>query len=223
MAPWHAVVFDYYYTLANPDPTSIATLTAFLAKHVATMTLDEFHHHRAQVPPAPAEPFRTYRARWHAFGDEFFAGHGAPGLGDAYATSRHEAHATAPLYDDTPPTLHALRQHGVAIGVLSDADCGHLFANIERHGLAFDAVLCSEQLGCYKPDPRAFTAICDAVSVEPSTTLFVGDGPETDVDGARNAGLQAIWLNRSSNPWPAHLPPPARMITSLAQLVAEPQ
>jgi len=222
MSSWRAVVFDYYYTLADPEPTSVATLTAFLAEHIATMTFDEFRKHRAQAPPAPVEPFTKYRARWHAFGDEFFAAHGAPGLAAAYASSRYDAHATAPLYDDTRPILHALRQRGVAIGVLSDADCDYLFANIERHGLAFDAVRCSEQLGCYKPDPRAFSAMCEALAVEPSTTLFVGDGPETDVDGARNAGLQAIWLNRSGNPWPAHVPPPARTITSLVQLVTEP-
>jgi hypothetical protein len=32
------------------------------------------------------------------------------------------------------------------------------------------------------------------------------------------AGLQAIWLNRDARPWPDHLGPPPRTVTSLAEL-----
>jgi FMN phosphatase YigB (HAD superfamily) len=33
------------------------------------------------------------------------------------------------------------------------------------------------------------------------------------------AGMQAVWLNRDARPWPAHLAPPARTISTLAQLI----
>ena len=107
-----------------------------------------------------------------------------------------------------------------APAVLSDADADYLKANIARNGLNFDAVLCSESLGCYKPHESTFLAVCDALSVAPSTVTYVGDGPLTDVQGARHVGMYAIWIDRGIHEWPPDVPPPEHTIASLSELVA---
>ena len=58
-----------------------------------------------------------------------------------------------------------------------------------HNGLRFDLVVDSETARCYKPDPRIFRRACDLVSVPAGEAAMVGDTPETDVQGARQAGL----------------------------------
>jgi putative hydrolase of the HAD superfamily len=49
--------------------------------------------------------------------------------------------------------------------------------------------------------------------------LHVGDDPLADVVGARQAGMQAVWLNRESRRWPGELAPPVRTISTLAEIL----
>jgi putative hydrolase of the HAD superfamily len=46
----------------------------------------------------------------------------------------------------------------------------------------------------------------------------VGDDPEADVEGARRAGVEAVWLNRTSARWPDAIPAPRHSISTLAEL-----
>jgi len=46
-----------------------------------------------------------------------------------------------------------------------------------------------------KPDPRIYYACCDALGVEPGDAVFVGDGANDELDGARRAGMQAILIH----------------------------
>ena len=80
--------------------------------------------------------------------------------------------------------------------------------------------MCSESLGCYKPHGSTFLAVCDVLSVAPSTVTYVGDGPLTDVHGARHVGMYAIWIDRGIHEWPPDVPPADRTIASLSELVA---
>ena len=50
-------------------------------------------------------------------------------------------------------------------------------------------------IGIEKPDPRFFTAILDAIGVDASRALHVGDLYEVDVVGARSAGLTAVLVD----------------------------
>jgi putative hydrolase of the HAD superfamily len=61
---------------------------------------------------------------------------------------------------------------------------------------AVDAVVVSAEVGAVKPDPAIYRAALDQLRVEAPRALFVGDSLETDVDGARAAGLRALLLDR---------------------------
>ena len=104
--------------------------------------------------------------------------------------------------------------------MLSDADVSWFTTSIERNGLCVDDVVCSEELGCYKPHEYVFLAACDRLRATPATTAYVGDNPHFDVVGARNADLISVWLNRRGNQYPSDLPPPHHTISSLNELPA---
>jgi FMN hydrolase / 5-amino-6-(5-phospho-D-ribitylamino)uracil phosphatase len=74
-------------------------------------------------------------------------------------------------------------------------------------------------LGCAKPDPRAYTALADRLTLRPAEILFVGDDPHADVAGPRAVGMQTVWVNRGAGVWPDELRPADARIANLGELV----
>jgi putative hydrolase of the HAD superfamily len=95
-------------------------------------------------------------------------------------------------------------------------------ADLEIIGLAhhFEVALSAGALGCAKPDPRAYAALANALTLKPVEILFVGDEPHADVDGPRTAGMQTVWMNRGGVVWPDALPAADASVTDLAGLTA---
>lgn len=97
-------------------------------------------------------------------------------------------------YADTAPTLRALRERGVSIGIVSNVprELATIFA---AHGLDtyVDAYTHSYEVGAEKPDPRIFLAACAKLGVEPGEALMVGDHAIAD-GGALEAGLDFLHL-----------------------------
>jgi putative hydrolase of the HAD superfamily len=79
-----------------------------------------------------------------------------------------------------------------------------------------DVVLCAEEYADGgKPKPAAFRAAADRLATPAARTVFVGDDPMADMAGARRVGLRTIHLSRSSDGWPAALPPPDARVPSI--------
>jgi len=97
--------------------------------------------------------------------------------------------------DDTWTTLRALRSAGQKLGVITNGPTNWQMAKLEALGMAdvFDVVLVSETEGVSKPDPRIFARALERIGVAADMAMFVGDHPEIDVAGARDAGLVPVW------------------------------
>ncbi|MHA1675241.1 MAG: HAD family hydrolase [Promethearchaeota archaeon] len=75
----------------------------------------------------------------------------------------------------------------------------------------FKVIVISGEIGIDKPDPSIFhhalmetNLIIDKPFLLPGETLYVGDSPDYDVQGAFNAGMVPILLNRNTSedqPW----------------------
>jgi HAD superfamily hydrolase (TIGR01549 family) len=96
-------------------------------------------------------------------------------------------------FEDVLPTLVRL-QGRVAVGSVSNGA-----ADLEAIGIAhyFQASIASHRFGSAKPDPAIFRVACETLGVAPHEAVYVGDDPLLDVEGAQNAGLHAVWMNRS--------------------------
>ncbi|MGA8116785.1 MAG: HAD-IA family hydrolase [Actinocatenispora sp.] len=139
-----------------------------------------------------------HRAVWTALYDAAGCEALAPGLSAAlYARTVHAESWEA--FPDTLPTLRALRERGLPVGVVSDTGFD-LRPAMELLGLApfLDAMVMSFEYGVCKPAATVFRTACDRLAVDPARTLMVGDNPLTD-SGAVAAGL-CVFL----------LPPPAK-------------
>ena len=60
----------------------------------------------------------------------------------------------------------------------------------------FAEIVISSEAGADKPDPWIFEHACARAGVMPHEALLVGDDPECDVAGARNAGWHAFHVER---------------------------
>jgi putative hydrolase of the HAD superfamily len=149
-----------------------------------------------------------------------------PGLTDGEADdwfTRYLAHYEAAwsLFPDVLPVLDALAaSHRHA--VLSNSSLTVQDSKLRVLGVhdRFEAILCAAELGVSKPDPGAFLAACEALSLAPHEVAYVGDHPEIDGRGAAEAGLLSVWIDRGGVY--ATVDPPAgpRRIASLAELPA---
>jgi len=101
-------------------------------------------------------------------------------------------------YPDVPGTLASLRHLDMKLAIVSNWDCSlpDTLAGLGLEGLV-DRVVVSAQAGARKPDPAIFETALNELKVEPERALFVGDSPETDVAGARAAGMRALLLDRN--------------------------
>jgi len=68
-------------------------------------------------------------------------------------------------------------------------------AIMARVGLSgcFEVLLISGELGYRKPHPKTFSALTASLRTAPEATLYIGDDPKADVDGAMASGLLPVW------------------------------
>lgn len=80
-------------------------------------------------------------------------------------------------------------------------------ADLDRIGIRahFAHHVCARDTGVPKPDARIFLAAAERLGLAAGEILHVGDDPELDVVGARDAGLRTAWINRARHPWPGAL------------------
>ncbi|GHK01685.1 hydrolase [Streptomyces sp. Y2F8-2] len=151
---------------------------------------------------------------------------GARDLSDEAASawySGYEAHKHSGYFAsaDAAPTLEQLAAH-YRLGIVSNSSLAHQTEKLDNVGLLGyfgDAVVCARQHGAAKPSPGIFHAGCALLGLKACEVAYVGDSYLTDALGARDAGLRAVWLNRSGQ----RLTDPApgvRTIKSLYELLA---
>lgn len=114
--------------------------------------------------------------------------------------------------------LQALRRSGVRTAILTNGWSPLQERKAARVGFE-GPVLVSERVGAQKPDPKAFSALVDALGVPLQNTWFVGDNPQTDVAGSIAAGLHGVWLDAEAASYPSDLTPPNRVIHNLDELM----
>ena len=107
---------------------------------------------------------------------------------------------------ETPAALERLRAAGVRLGVVSNSD-GRVAEALAAAGLAhlFEVIVDSHVAGVEKPDPRIFRIALEALGVDPSEALYVGDLYEVDVIGARAAGLSAALVGAAPRDAPENV------------------
>ena len=99
--------------------------------------------------------------------------------------------------DGAVPLVKKLSKN-MTVGVVSNGLPDVQYTKLETLGLRdlFSCIVLSEEFGVRKPDARIFHHAVSLLKMQPSECLYIGDSYPIDIIGAKNAGLQACWLNR---------------------------
>ncbi|MEU1197487.1 HAD family hydrolase [Streptomyces sp. NPDC005813] len=118
--------------------------------------------------------------------------------------------------------LEALRGAGWTLGIATNGAGDIQRAKLAATRLAplFDGICVSGEVGVRKPERRLF----EAAAAECRASLgaggwMVGDNPETDMGGARAAGLRTLWVANGRD-WVDGLREPDAMASGIAEAIA---
>ncbi|MGC9525563.1 MAG: HAD-IA family hydrolase [Limnospira sp.] len=134
----------------------------------------------------------------------------------------YEEFATAKpwiVYSDVIPSLNKWRDRGIELAVLSNFD-SRLYPVLNALGLApyFSGITISTAVGAAKPDPKIFAIALEKYDLSPPQVLHIGDSLKADCEGAKAAGIPAIWIDRDGENNPPTYPSDLRRCTTLAEI-----
>ena len=101
-------------------------------------------------------------------------------------------------FEDTIETLKELRKKGMKICLISNTDQFSVNQVIDKYDLKelFDEIVLSCDVGMLKSDPKMFKTALKRLGVKEEEVIMVGDSIESDVKGAKNAGIRPFLLDR---------------------------
>jgi putative hydrolase of the HAD superfamily len=187
-----AVIFDLWETLIDWDADAAAAM-----------------HARIDELTAPGFQQRWYAAlnRYTAPVREVLAtvGVSAEVMDDVCAVRSDFVRGCLVPREGAVDTLRTLRARGHKLGLITvcTEDVELLWPETEFAGL-FDAEVFSNSFGASKPDPRIYLHCCELLGVEPHEAVFVGDGANDELEGARRVGMEAILIHKPGEDplWP---------------------
>lgn len=115
--------------------------------------------------------------------------------------------------------LRVLNGNDIKWGIVTNGRASQL-KKVQLTGLDIGCrcVVVSETFGAEKPDPAIFQEASRLLGSPPtSDTLFVGDNPVADIQGAHDAGMATAWIVRDRE-WPDDLSPPDYRFRSVLEV-----
>lgn len=104
------------------------------------------------------------------------------------------------LNPETRRVLRWLKDRNKLVGLICNTGLTPGFGLrrfLAKEGIAkcFDLMLFSDEVGIRKPNPEIFRMATQRLKVKPCEIVHIGDNLKSDVWGAKNAGLKAIYLS----------------------------
>jgi putative hydrolase of the HAD superfamily len=204
-----AITFDFWNTLMweGPDALVDSRVAALLGIIEETgLPIDE-----TALRSAHQFAFDQYQADWRA-NRQFCVPDAVSSMAEHLGIEMDQAlraslihafdqggdDAVLHLADGVERCLHRLAASGLKLSIVCDIGLTPspvVRRHLQRQGLLelFGSWAFSDEVGCYKPDPRIFKSALEGLGcVDPSRVAHVGDRLRTDVAGARALGMRTV-------------------------------
>ena len=199
-----AVLFDLDNTLTHRDLTAQA-YSCYLAEYYASAF--------AQVEPEKIIEI-VRRIDNGGYPKKGLLTHGSIGASAAYALLQELSWLNPPSIDelaqfwfsqfgrcavempDAKQVLEQLKSQGYQLAIVSNGGHDTRLNTIRGLGIAdyFEEIISSGLVGFSKPQPEIFQITAQRLGVLPEHCLYIGDHPVNDIQGAKNAGMHALWM-----------------------------
>lgn len=214
-----AVIFDLYGTLINirtdeGDPRVYEDLSRFLAYshvHIAPEELREQYLQKIREQLSRSKETHPDVNVMKVFSDIIHQHvEGRMELRLTLYTARLFRSLSRRVFEPFPGVygvLERLRDR-YPLGLLSDAQRCYTEPEIKELKLDwfFDLILLSSDHGFRKPEPRYFRLALDSMGVRASETIYVGDNPQRDLVGAKNAGMRMVLVRSGDKGYDGFMP-----------------
>ncbi len=218
---YELICFDLDDTLWPCMPTielAEQTLYNWLSENIPLITQayssDQLRQKRKQLfeqqPELINDLSAARRAHFRQLAAEF-------GLQDDWVESAfdvfYQARQKVNFFPDVLPVLTELKQQYCLVALTNGN------AHISKTGLQdyFDFQISAADVQQAKPHPAMFYQAMRQTGVSAEKTLHVGDHPVHDIRGARNAGVDAVWINRFNQTWSTDEVSPEQQFMDLYQ------
>lgn len=201
------IFFDLDHTLWDFDTNSkLALQQIYETEKLVSRNIPSFEnfHHRYKMIND------RYWARYHnshVTKEQLRVGRFFDALAEFGVRDQFLAERMAQSYIEISPRMTALFTNAVDVLVYLDEKYPlHLITNgfaevqwlkLEHSGLKpfFEHIIISEEVGAQKPDRKIFEIAMERAQTQPSECVMIGDNMNTDIAGARAAGIDQIFFN----------------------------
>ena len=219
------ILFDIDDTLLDHGAAARAGAIALHESVGASVSVEEFvslwgaalERHIARYLAGEVTYQEQRRARIREVVDVTLTDAGADRLFENYLAA-YEAGWS--LFPDVTACLDMLScSH--SLGVVSNGEAQQQRKKLVNTGIAdrFKCILVSDECGFAKPSKEIFLRACEIAGESPRNALYVGDRYDVDAQGAREAGLVGVWLDRLGRATRHHLPPVIPALDELSRLL----
>ncbi len=98
------------------------------------------------------------------------------------------------LYTGVSEVLDRVREKGLKIGLITDAESVDALVRLEKVGILeyFDVTVTHDDTGKKKPDPEPFLYCLEEMGLEPEEVVLVGDNLERDISAGKEMGMVTV-------------------------------
>ena len=106
------------------------------------------------------------------------------------------------VYAGVTETLAKLKKAGKKLYIVSNAQSCYTKQELTKLGLRkyFSGIVYSSDQKCAKPDANLFNALITKHKLDKKQCVYIGNDPLTDVEGARNAKIDCLWIKTNLTP-----------------------
>jgi N-acetyl-D-muramate 6-phosphate phosphatase len=190
-----AVLFDLDGTLADTAPDLAAALNHVLKTE-----------NRDPLPFEVIRPWVSHGARYMIL--KGFYSQDLPHLEELWKQLitfyQHNLAVETRLFEGMDQILRALEERHMKWGIVTNKPTYLTDPLVQALDLNCKCVVSGDTLAVKKPDPAPLLYACEQLSIDPSTTLYVGDA-ERDIEAGKRAGMRTAvalfgYLGAQDNP-----------------------
>lgn len=225
-----AILFDFGQTLVDSSDgfrTAERDAQQKIFAELEGRSWDEFIDRYRRTRKAKQDQSRFSRLEiWRSLYESFDL---APDIEHLVSWEREYWQTVNRLTTPFPETMRVLEElrHDYRLALISNTQGeveseGHRLRGFPKLAQCFEVIIVSGENGINaKPDPQPFKLCLEKLGIAPRAAVYVGDDYRIDISGARDAGIQPVWLKHRAvtRNWP-QIDTTVPVITSLDGLLS---
>lgn len=212
------VAFDSFSTLVDTESSQEALEPYTDAPLEVAQTWRE----RALFYSVIANELETYETYYemHRLGLEYASEQYGLGLSEEEIADINEVYYDLEPFDDVLPTFEKLDAAGYDLYIISNGEHAILDAMIDTLGVehVLSDAISADDIERFKPHRELYELAAERAETPIGRMIHVSAGV-FDAQGAQNAGMQGVWINRKGLPQDPFGEPPKLVIESLDELL----